>query len=136
MPLTPKQFVAAAPVILVNTALLMMISPFSCPIRHTKKTSCRRQLAHHCFSVCLLVDLHPAEHLDECRIIVVHDLAVSQILAGDRCHLFIAQLEVPDVDVLFHPFHMHGFRDDGHAALRIPAKHDLSGALAMLLADR
>ena len=29
MPLTPKQLVAAAPVMVVNTASLMVISPFS-----------------------------------------------------------------------------------------------------------
>ena len=90
-------------------------------------------LCHH-ISPLLLVNIHAAEHLDKARIVMVHDLAVTQVFGRDLGHFLISQGEVPDVDVLLHPLHMDGLGDDGHVPLGTPAEGHLGRDLAVLFA--
>lgn len=69
------------------------------------------------------------------RIIVVYDPAVSKVLRCDGLHLILCELEIPDVEILFHSLYMDGFRDDGNAALSIPSESHLGCCLSVLFAD-
>ena len=80
------------------------------------------------------MNIHAAEHLDKARIVMVHDLAVTQVFGRDLGHFLISQGEVPDVDVLLHPLHMDGLGDDGHVPLGTPAEGHLGRDLAVLFA--
>ncbi len=75
------------------------------------------------------------DELDERRIAVIHDPAVTQILCGDLTHLFLRQLEIPDVDVLFHPLHVNRFRDDGNVALHVPSQNHLRRCFTVFFTD-
>ena len=57
---------------------------------------------------------------------MIHDHAVAQVPGRNPFHLLIGQGEVPDVNVLLHPFHMDGLGYDGHATLGVPAQSCLS----------
>lgn len=75
------------------------------------------------------------QHLDEPRIIVVHDLAVPQIKLCDLCHIFITKGKIPDIHILHHAVFVHGFRNYDHASLHIPPKGCLSRALPIFFPD-
>ena len=81
------------------------------------------------------MDFHPMEHLDKLGVAVVHDLAVADVELCDLCHILVAELEVPDGQVLLHALLVDGLRDDGDAALDVPPQGHLGGALAVFLAD-
>ena len=66
---------------------------------------------------------------------MVDDLTVPQVQLADGSHVVPAQDEVPDVQVLCHPFLVGGFGDDDHPTLGVPAQHHLCRGLAVLLAD-
>ena len=66
---------------------------------------------------------------------MIHDLAVSEIHFCDLRHILITELEIPDVQVLFHTLLVNGFRDNGYTSLYVPAQSYLSRSLSVLLAD-
>ena len=41
-------------------------------------------------------------------------------------HVFCIQREIPDFQILFHPFPVNGFWNYDHALLHVPAQDDLS----------
>lgn len=66
---------------------------------------------------------------------MIHDFTVTDIHAGDGLHVFIAQREVPDIEVLFHALPVRGFGNDHDPALHIPAQRDLGRAFAVFFAN-
>ena len=82
-----------------------------------------------------VVDFHCVEHLHKRRIIMVDDLAVTQIQLRDLCHILIAEFKIPDIHVLFHAVLVYGLRDDSHPTLYIPAQRHLGSALSVFLTD-
>ena len=57
------------------------------------------------------MNFHAMKHFSKSRIIMVYNLAVSQIQFCDLRHIFLAELEIPDIRVLLHAVFMHGFRN-------------------------
>src|SRR5699024_3385749 len=75
------------------------------------------------------------QHLDKSRVIMVDDLAVSKIQLRNLCHIFIGEVEIPDIHILFHTVFVYGFRDHDHASFYIPAKSHLRCTLSIFIAD-
>ena len=61
--------------------------------------------------------------------------ACRRVEGGDRCHIFIREREVENVDILYHTISVCGLRQHNNTALNIPAEHDLSSGLAIFFAD-
>ena len=68
--------------------------------------------------------LHSMQQFYKSRIVMVDNLAMSHIKYGNPPHLFCCQAKVPYINVLFHTALMHGFRNDYHTPLGIPAQYD------------
>lgn len=66
---------------------------------------------------------------------MVNNLAVSQIQRADCLHIFIAQPEVPNIEVFLHALLVNRLRNNDNASLRIPPERDLRRRLSMLCAD-
>ena len=61
--------------------------------------------------------------------------ACRSVEGGDRCHIFIREREVENIDILYHSLSVCGLRQHNNTALNIPAEHDLCGGLAIFFAD-
>ena len=81
------------------------------------------------------MDLHTVQHFCKCRVIMIYDLAVSQIQFRDLRHIIRVKFEIPDVHVLLHAVFVYGLRNHNHASLNIPSQSHLSGALSVFLSD-
>ena len=49
----------------------------------------------------LVMNLHAVQHLDKAGVAVVDNFAVAKVQLGNLRHIFLAELEIPNVDVLF-----------------------------------
>ena len=66
---------------------------------------------------------------------MVDNLAVTDVQLGNFRHVLVRELEVPDIHVLLDALLVDRLRDNHNAALYVPAQGNLSGALAVFLAD-
>lgn len=83
----------------------------------------------------LFVDSHLMEHLDKFGVAVVYNLAAADVEPRNLRHILAAELEIPDIHILFHALLVDRFGDDGDASLDVPAQGYLGSTLAVLLAD-
>ena len=81
------------------------------------------------------MDLQIVEHLDELRVIVVHNAAVAHIQGVDPVHFLLGKGEVPDIKILFHAVPVNSLGNDHHAPLDIPTQGHLGGSLTVGAAD-
>ena len=81
------------------------------------------------------MDLQTVEHLYKARITVVHNFTVTDIQSGNLCHIFLAELKIPNGKVLLHALLMNGFRNHRYASLYIPAQSHLGSCLSIFLSD-
>lgn len=65
----------------------------------------------------LLMNLHAVQHFHKSGIVVVYDLAVTQIQFGDFRHILLAKFKIPDIHILLHTVLVYGFGDYHHASL-------------------
>ena len=66
---------------------------------------------------------------------MVEEGAFPGVQRGNRRHIFGAELEVEDVDILDDPLLAHRLGDRHHTALREPAQDHLGHALPVLSGD-
>ena len=67
----------------------------------------------------LVMNLHAVQHLDKAGVAVVDNFAVAKVQLGNLRHIFLAELEIPNVDVLFHTVFMNGLGNYYDAPLHI-----------------
>lgn len=75
------------------------------------------------------------EHLYKARIAVVHNFTVTNIQSSNLCHVFLAELEIPNSKILLHALLMDGFRNHRYASLYIPAQSHLGSCLSIFLSN-
>lgn len=77
--------------------------------------------------------LFPAhEHTCDLRRMVVEEKARVRVESGDFLHIIGREVEIEDVEVLLHSFHMRGLRDYYDSTLDEPAERHLGDAFAVL----
>ena len=75
------------------------------------------------------------EHFDKVGVVVADDLTVSHIQRGNRLHILLGKLEIPNIEVLFHTVPVDRLWNNYHAPLDVPAQGDPGGRFAVLVAD-
>lgn len=81
------------------------------------------------------MNLHAVQHFHKSGIVVVYDLAVTQIQFGDFRHILLAEFKIPDIHILLHAVLVYGFGDYHHASLYVPPQSHLGRALSVFLTD-
>ena len=79
------------------------------------------------------MDFHVVELPGRAETVVVDDLAVADVHAGDALHLLSGQFKIKDIQIFCHPFLMDCLGNGRDIPLEVPAENDLGCCFAMLL---
>ena len=78
---------------------------------------------------------HAMQHFGKGGVIVVDNLAVSNIQFCDFRHIFSGQFKIPNVHILFHSLFVYGLRYYHNTALYVPPKRYLCGAFPVFFTN-
>ena len=79
------------------------------------------------------MDFYAVELPGRAETVVVDDLAVADVHAGDALHFLCSQFKIKNIQIFRHPLPMDCLGNNGDISLEVPAQNDLGRCFPVLL---